>query len=268
MSCRAARSCPARTRARARSPRCRACRASPPAASSARSRSLACSTPTMFSGLSAPERQAGIGRGQHLAHDLLGRIVGVDGAHLGAVDHHVGRPSSSRRSSRPPSMSRSLLDAALLVQQVDLAAHLLVRRQDRLGLADARCRTGAASSARARSIAIGDRAEQRAPTRRSAARRAARRGRASLIATVFGSTSAKTMTRTRHDDGGVDHAASPNRAEQHAGGERRGADVDDVVADQHRADQPLARVEQPVDDARRARRRCFSSAACGRARRP
>ena len=57
---------------------------------SARSRSLACRMPTMFSGV---PRHSGMRVNSALStasHDLLRRIVGVDRHHLGAVDHHVG----------------------------------------------------------------------------------------------------------------------------------------------------------------------------------
>ena len=45
----------------------------------------------------------------------------------------------------------------------------------------------------------------------------------------------------RHHDGGVDDADIAEPGEQHAGRERRGGDVDGVVAEQQRADQALAR---------------------------
>ena len=44
----------------------------------------------MFSGVLAPERHARHRRAEHRLDDLLGRIVGIDRDHLGAMDHHVG----------------------------------------------------------------------------------------------------------------------------------------------------------------------------------
>jgi hypothetical protein len=52
-----------------------------------------------------------------LAHQFLGRQVGVDGAHLGAVDHHV-RTSSSCRSAGRPSCRGGRRRVALAVEQV------------------------------------------------------------------------------------------------------------------------------------------------------
>ena len=45
----------------------------------------------MFSGESAPQRHARVrGAASTALDDVLRRIVGVDGDHLGAMDHHVG----------------------------------------------------------------------------------------------------------------------------------------------------------------------------------
>ena len=53
----------------------------------------------------------------------------------------------------------------------------------------------------------------------------------------------------RHHAGGVEHPALAEDRGQHAGGEGGSADGDDVVADQHGADEPLARGEDAVDEA-------------------
>ena len=52
-----------------------------------------------------------------------------------------------------------------------------------------------------------------------------------------------------HHHGGVDHAGIAEPGQQHAGRQRRGGDIDRVVAEQQRAEQPLALLEQAVDDA-------------------
>ena len=70
------------------------------------------------------------GRGQHGPHHLLGRIVGADRDHLGAVDHHVGDHELAQVEQAAEHVAVVLLDAALVVQQVDRAAQLLVRRQE------------------------------------------------------------------------------------------------------------------------------------------
>ena len=101
----------------------------------------------MFSGLLAPERHARDRRVEHRVDDLLGRIVGVDRDHLGAVDHHVGDREVAQIEQAAEHVAVVLLDAALAVQQVDRAAQFLVRRQDRPGRRRPGCRTAAGSSA-------------------------------------------------------------------------------------------------------------------------
>ena len=62
-----------------------------------------------------------------------------------------------------------------------------------------------------------------------------------------------------HHQRRVDHADVAEPDQQDAGGERRGGDVDDIVAEQQRADQPLAHGHQAVDDGRPRGLPCFSS---------
>ena len=93
------------------------CSSVPPAASSARNISLACSTPMMFSGSLAPERQPRKGRGDDLAYHLLRRQIGVERQHVGAVDHDVGDLSSREFEQAAEHVAIGARDAALLVQQ-------------------------------------------------------------------------------------------------------------------------------------------------------
>ena len=86
----------------------------------------------------APQRNARDRRGEHGLDDVLGRIVGVDGDHLGAMDHHVVDGEVAQVEQAAEHVAIVLLDAALVVQQVDRAAQFLVRRQHRLIVADAR----------------------------------------------------------------------------------------------------------------------------------
>ena len=64
------------------------------------------------------------------------RIVGVDRHHLGAVDHDVGHRQLAQIEQAAHHVAVELLDDALAVQEIDGAAQLLVRREDRLDLAD------------------------------------------------------------------------------------------------------------------------------------
>ncbi len=70
-----------------------------------------------------------------------------------------------------------------------------------------------------------------------------------------------------HDGGGVNDARLAERLDQHAGGQRRGQDVDQVVAEQHRADHPLLAGVQPVDQRRRGGCPGAPARACAGARR-
>ena len=101
--------------------RCRSSARSPSASCSARSRSLACRMPTMFSGLSRHSGMRVTGL-EHGVDDLLRRIVGIEGHHLGAMDHDVGhRRDRADRARRPSCRGRA-------------------SRRRRRGAADRRCR--------------------------------------------------------------------------------------------------------------------------------
>ncbi|MGY4423613.1 hypothetical protein ACVWY2_006062 [Bradyrhizobium sp. JR6.1] len=52
----------------------------------------------------------------------------------------------------------------------------------------------------------------------------------------------------RHDAGGIKHADIAEPGGEDAGGERGGADIGDIVAEQQRADHPLAHRHQARDD--------------------
>ena len=106
--------------------------ASPPAASSARKRSLACSTPMILSGSLAPDRQARIGRGDDLADQFRrGGRSALSVTHLGAMDHHVGDLQLAQIEHAAEHVAVAARDAALLVQDVDRAFQFLVARQHR-----------------------------------------------------------------------------------------------------------------------------------------
>ena len=56
--------------------------------------------------------------------------------HLGAVDHHVGHGELAQIEHAAHHVAVELFHDAGAVQEIDRAAHLLVRRKDRLNLAD------------------------------------------------------------------------------------------------------------------------------------
>ncbi|MGY4423612.1 hypothetical protein ACVWY2_006061 [Bradyrhizobium sp. JR6.1] len=86
--------------------------------------------------LLAPQRDAGVFARQHLAHQFLGRQVGIDHGHLGAVDHHVGDLQFAEVQQPAEHVAVLLLDLAFVMQQIDRAAQAFGRRQDGLMRAD------------------------------------------------------------------------------------------------------------------------------------
>ena len=74
----------------------------------------------------APQWQAGIGRGQHLAHQVFGREVNADGAHFGAVNHHIRNLQVFQVKQAAHHITVRALHTALAVQQVNRALQLLM----------------------------------------------------------------------------------------------------------------------------------------------
>ena len=87
-------------------------------------------------GAVAPQRQPRHRRRQHGVGDVLRRIVGVQHHHFGAVDHDVGDRELAQIENAAHHVAVELLDDAGVMQQIDGAAQLLARRQDRLDGAD------------------------------------------------------------------------------------------------------------------------------------
>ena len=158
-----------------------------------------------------------------------------------------------------------LLDAAFVVQQVDRAAQLLVRRQERL------VRRRCASRTRAGSAAPAPRSPS-APARTGARpTRPAGDQERDPVGRVDGDRLGQHL--------GEHHDEDRHRPRSHRARRRRRTSASSTpVASEEaamlttllpismRADQPLARLQQPVDDARRAGCRSSPAAACARAR--
>ena len=90
----------------------------------------------MFSGVLRQSGMRVYSDFEHRGDDLLRRVVGIDRHHLGAVDHHVGDRQIAQVEQPAQHVAVVLLHAAFAVQQIDRAADFLVRRHDRLVLAD------------------------------------------------------------------------------------------------------------------------------------
>ena len=80
-------------------------------------------------GTLAPQRHPRMGRRQHFADDVAGRQIGVDGADLGAVNHHVGHMHDLQIEHAAEHVAGAALDIAFLVHDVDGAHQLVVGRK-------------------------------------------------------------------------------------------------------------------------------------------
>ena len=90
----------------------------------------------MFSGLPRQSGSRRDGGAEHGVDDLARRIVGIEHDHVGAVDHDVGHGQLAQVEHAAEHVAVELLHVAVAMQQIDGAAQLLARRQDRLIFAD------------------------------------------------------------------------------------------------------------------------------------
>ena len=144
----------------------------------------------------------------------------------------------SRRSSRPPNMSRSFLDFALVMQQVDRAAQTFGRRQHRLVGADLDAEQphqhadNRLDHREQRAKQIDHQLHRARDQQRHPVRRVDRDGLRQHLG--------ENHDQHRHHASGVEHADLAEPGGEDAGRQRRGADIGDVVAEQQRADHALA----------------------------
>ena len=197
--------------------------------------------------LVAPQGNAGVFGRQHLAHQVLRRQVGVDHHHFGAVDHDVGDLQLAQVQQAAEHVAVLLFDLAFVVQQIDRAAQALGRRQDRLVGADLD-----AEHLHQHPDDRLDHGEQR-PQQIDHQLHRARDQQRHPVRRVDGDGLRQHLgedhDQHRHHAGGVEHADLAEPGGEDAGRERRGADIGDVVAEQQRADHPLAHRKQAGDDA-------------------
>ena len=220
---------------------------SPSAFFSARSRSLACRMPTMFSGLSRHS-------GMRVKPDLSTALTissGGSSALTVVISVRWTMTSDtvrSRRSSNPPIMSRSSFST--------LPSRCNRSTVPRISSCGARidCSSPIRHAEQAQDLAHQpfDRHQHRAEHADHQCHRP-RRHQRHAVGRVEGDGLRQHLgehhDQHRHQRGGIDHADVAEPDQEHAGRQRRGQDVDRVVAEQQRADQPLARRQQAVDDA-------------------
>ena len=77
-----------------------------------------------------------MGRRQNFTHHLLGRQIRRHRNHFRPVNHNVGHFQINQIQEAAKHFMRLFLDAAFAVQQINRAAQLFLRRQNRLIFAD------------------------------------------------------------------------------------------------------------------------------------
>ena len=198
-------------------------------------------------GLFAPQRDPRIFGGQDLSHQFFRRQVRIDHHHFGAVNHHVRNLKLAEIQQTTQHVAVLLFDLAFVVKQIDRAAQPFEGRQYRLvvagidadqpqqhannGLDDGEQRPQHEHHEFHRS---GD--EKRDPVRRVDGDR---------LRQHLG----EDHDQNRHDGGRIEHADFTEPYREDAGCESRSADVGHIVAEQERADHPLAHVGKARDDA-------------------
>ena len=96
-------------------------------------------------GIAAPKRHAGIGRGERLAHKIGRRQIGVERAHLGAVDHHVADRHFGEFEQAAEHVALIARNFALAMQHVDGAAQFLGAGEPVVAVGEAEADTAAIS---------------------------------------------------------------------------------------------------------------------------
>ena len=202
-------------------------------------------------GLAAIERDARVGRRQHLGDDGVHRLVGVDQRDVAAMGHDVAHRAVAEVEHRAQHRllgGRRVVGLAVAVQLDGAAQHVGLLFGVRRAV-DAHAAAGRGRSARSR--------RRRAPSAPGSA----------SVTTIDGASDQRHpvgaqqrpglghhLGEDHHQDAdrerGVDDAGRAEQRGQHRRGERGREDVDHVVAQQHGAHRLVLAVEQGVDDGR------------------
>ncbi len=163
------------------------------------------------------------------------------------MDHHIRYRKFAQIEHAAEHIAVERFDVTFAMQQIDGSAQFLARRQHLLIVAH-RHADVLEQPSHQRLDGHQHRAEQfdeqkhrpRNRQRNPVGRVECRRFRQNL---------GKHDDDDRHHHGGVDDTGIAKPGQQHARCQRRGGDVDCIVAEQQRAEQPLALFQQTVDDA-------------------
>ena len=181
--------------------------------------------------------------------DLVGRQLGVDRVHIGPVHHDVGDRQLAQVEHAAQHVAVELHHAAFLVVQLDGAAQisscadststssLTIDAEQPQGVAHQELHGG------------GHRREHRHDRALTIGATASAMRSAIDDGVGLGQHLGEHHHQHRHHHGGIGDAGIAEEIEQQAGRQRRGGDIGEVVAEQDRADQPLAGEQQAVDDA-------------------
>jgi hypothetical protein len=184
-----------------------------------------------------PQRQPGVRAGQHLLHDVFRRLVDIDRDDLLAVRDDIGDLDIGQiqNGAQHGALVPFLLAGAGV--QVDDPAQFL------LGMLGAQRRTDIDSEEAQRRThddvyGMGDREQD---NDHGAHDRGHREGHAVRMVNGvgLGQHLGEDQDQQGHAQGGVGDAGVAEEPDQEAGGERRGHDVDQVVAQKNRPDQPV-----------------------------
>ena len=197
--------------------------------------------------LVTPERDAGVFGGEHLAHQLFCRKVRIDHHHFGAMNHDVGDVEIFQVEQAAEHVAILLLDTAFMMHQIDRTAQPLGRRQQILMRANRN-----AQQLHQEPHHHVDHGEKRAQDQQHPLHRPRDQKRDTVrcidrhrLRQHLG----EDDDQRRHHAGRIQHADLAEPCREHAGCERRRANVGEVIADQKRTDHALAMLKQPRDDA-------------------
>ena len=169
--------------------------------------------------LPTPERHAGVGRSDDLAHELVGRQVGVDEPHFGAMNHHIRHRDLGQLQKAAEHIALVSLDFPFAVKNVDRSHQLLMAGNSRIQI-DKRDAAQTQDAAHQRLDCADDRSEnghEEQHERRDQQRNAVRIGDRDRLRHHL----AKNDNQRGHDYGRGPHPVIAVENKKYAGGDRR-----------------------------------------------
>ena len=193
----------------------------------------------------APERHTCMRAGQNIAHDLIRRSIGIDGAHRGSVHHDVADFQLLEVEQAAQLVTIFLDERLVAMQHLDRTAQFLLRAQHGPtgGKIDATELQDRAHNAVHRT---GNRAEDQDDQRHAACN-----GKRKPVWTGnrpgFRQHFREDDQNDRHCQRGISNARIAEQVQKDAGGNGGRQNIGEVVADQKRTDQPVATTDEALD---------------------